>query len=92
MNPDRPDSQETLGLRSMMIPTIVIIGVMLANCIIIWFLLVDLPSRCARLAMETYGSQTCGMEIGAYLIASISAVMVLGGVYYIAKWRFLPDE
>jgi hypothetical protein len=72
----------------MTIPTIAVIGVILANCYIIWFLLIDFPSRCARLAIETAGQQTCGMEAGAYGIAMISAVMILGGVYFLAKWNF----
>jgi hypothetical protein len=92
MSPDIPDPQENLGLQSMMIPTIAVIGEMLANTYIIWFLLIDFPSRCARLAAETNGQQTCGMEIGAYVIASISALMILGGVYYLAKWSFPQEE
>jgi hypothetical protein len=91
MSPDISDPQENLGLQSMMIPTIAVIGEMLANTYIIWFLLIDFPSRCARLAAETNGQQACGMEIGAYVIASISALMILGGVYYLAKWSF-PQE
>jgi len=85
------DPQDTMGLQSMMIPTIAVIGEILANCYIIWFLLIDFPSRCARLALETSGQQTCSLEIGSYVIASISALMILGGVYYLAKWSF-PQE
>jgi hypothetical protein len=85
------DPQENLGLQSMMIPTIAIIGEILANTYIIWFLLIDFPSRCARLAAEASGQQSCGMEVGAYVIASISALMILGGIFYLAKWSF-PQE
>jgi hypothetical protein len=92
MSTGMPDPQENLGLPSMMIPTIAVIGEILANCYIIWFLLIDFPSRCARLAIETNGKQTCGMEIGAYVIASISAIMILCGVYYLAKWSFPQEE
>lgn len=92
MSPDKPDPQENLGLQSMMIPTIAVIGEILANTYIIWFLLIDFPSRCARLALETNGRQTCGMEVGAYVIASISALMILGGIYYLAKWNFPQEE
>jgi hypothetical protein len=75
----------------MTIPTIAVTGVILANCYIIWFLLIDFPAGCTRLTAETAGRQTCGMEAGAYVIAIISAVMILGGVYYLAKWNF-PQE
>jgi len=92
MSADTPDTRKNLGLQSMMIPTIALIGEILANTYIIWFLLIDFPSRCARLAIETNGQQTCGMEIGSYVIASISALMILGGVYYLAKWSFPQDE
>ncbi len=86
------DPQENYGLHSMTFPTIAVIGEILANCYIIWFLLVDFPSRCARLAAETAGRQTCGIEAGAYVIAAISAVMILGGVYFLAKWNFPQEE
>ena len=92
MNTRAPDLQDTLGLRSMMIPTIAVIGEILANCYIIWFLLIDFPAKCARLAAETAGQQTCGMEAGAYIIATISAVMILGGIYMLAKWNFPQNE
>jgi hypothetical protein len=75
----------------MMIPTIAVIGEILANCYIIWFLLIDYPTKCARLAQQTAGAQTCGMEGGALIIATISAIMILGGVFFLAKWSF-PQE
>jgi hypothetical protein len=84
------DPLENYGLKSMTIPTIAVIGEILANGYIIWFLLVDFPTRCARLAAETAGQQTCGMEAGAYVIAGISAVMILGGIYFLATW-YIPQ-
>ena len=56
--------QENIGLQSMMIPTIAVIGEILANCYIIWFLLIDYPAKCTRLGAETVGRQTCGLEAG----------------------------
>jgi hypothetical protein len=82
------DPKESYGLESMTIPTIAVIGEILANCYIIWFLLIDFPSRCARLAAETGGQQSCGMETGSYVIASVSAIMILIGIYYVASWYF----
>jgi hypothetical protein len=86
------DPRENYGLQSMTIPTIAVIGQILANCYIIWFLLIDFPARCTRLAAETAGQQTCGMETGAYVIATISAVMILGGIYFLAKWNIPQEE
>lgn len=83
-----PVDLEAMGLKSMMIPNIAVIGEILANGYIIWFLLVDYPMRCARIAAETAGRQTCGLEAGAYIIAAVSAVMILCGVYFLAKWSF----
>ena len=85
------DPQENCGFESMTIPVIAVIGEILANCYIIWFLLIDYPARCTRLATETSWQQTCGLESGAYVIALISAVLILGGVYFLAKWIF-PHE
>lgn len=77
---------------SMLVPTLAVVGEILANAYIIWFLLIDYPMKCTRLAAETAGRQTCGMEAGAYVIATISAVMILGGVYFLAKWSFPQEE
>ena len=87
-----PDPRKDFGLQSMTIPTIAVVGEILANCYIIWFLLIDFPLRCARIAIETAGKQTCGMETGGYIIASVSAVMILVGVYYLATWYFPHQE
>jgi hypothetical protein len=87
-----PDPQENYGFRSMMIPTIAVIGEILANSYIIWFLLTDSPAKCARLEAETAGRQTCGLEAGAYIIATISAVMILWGVYFLVNRNFPQHE
>lgn len=83
---------ESMGLKSMTIPIIAVIGEILANCYIIWFFLIDYPMKCARLAAETAGRQTCGLEAGAYVIVLISAVLILAGIYYLAKWSFLQKS
>lgn len=85
------DPQKDYGLKSMTIPTIAVICQILANSFIIWFILIDYPMKCTRLAAETAGRQTCGLEAGAYLIATISAAMILGGFYYLAKW-YVPQN
>lgn len=76
----------------MFIPTFAIIGEILVNSFIIWFLLISIPSGCARLAAETSGRQTCGIESGVYIIAGISAILILVGIFYLAKWNFSKNE
>jgi hypothetical protein len=91
MSTGTPADPEIVELESMLIPTIAVIGEILANCYIIWFLLIDFPTKCARLAAETAGRQTCGLETGAYILALVSGLLILAGVYYLAKWNF-PQE
>ena len=86
------DPKENYGLESMTIPTIAVIGEILANCYIIWFLLIDYPVRCTRLAAESAGRQTCGLEAGAYVITTISAALILWGIYFLAKWNIPQEE
>lgn len=87
MSADTPDSLQVTGVGSMLVPTIAVIGEILANIYIIWFLVIDYPSKCARLAVETAGRQSCSLEIGGYVIASVSALLILAGIYYLAKWN-----
>ena len=84
-----PPDSENPGLKPMTIPTLAVIGEILANCAIIWYLLIEIPAGCARLAAETAGRQTCGLETGAYGVAAISALLILAGIWYLAKW-YLP--
>ncbi len=88
MSPQQPEELKNLGFQSILIPTIAIIGEILVNSYIIWFLLIDIPSGCARLAVESSGQQSCGIETGAYIIAGISAILILIGVFYLTKWNF----
>jgi hypothetical protein len=81
-----PGSQDQ---KSLTLPTIAIFIEILANCAIIWYLLIEIPAGCARLAAETAGRQTCGLETGAYGVAAISALLILAGIWYLAKW-YLP--
>jgi hypothetical protein len=91
MSAGMPDNHGNLGRGSMTIPIIVVICEILANSYIIWFLLIDFPTRCSHLAAATNGMQTCGMGTSGYIIATLSAIMILGGVYYLTKWS-VPQE
>lgn len=90
MSVDTPETSAAAGSR--LVPTIAIIGEICANVFIIWYLLFDIPEGCARLAAETAGMQSCGIEIGAYVIAAISTVLILAGLYYLAKWYVLKKN
>jgi Na+/H+ antiporter NhaA len=92
MSTGMPADPRTMGLKGRMIPSIAVIGGILANCYIIWFLLIDYPTQCARFAIETAGRQTCGIEAGAYVIATLSAILILAGVFYLVKWSFPQEE
>jgi hypothetical protein len=87
-----PEELEKIGFPSMLIPTIAIIGEILVNSYIIWFLLISIPSGCARLAAKSSGQQTCGIETGAYIIAGISAILIITGIFYLAKWNFRQEQ
>jgi hypothetical protein len=92
MSADTPDHLQAAGIGLMVVPTLAVIAEILANSYIIWFLLVDYPSKCARLAAETAGRQSCGLEMGGYAIASVSAILILVGVYFLAKWNMPQEE
>jgi len=92
MSADTPASPDVMGLGSMLVPTLAVIGEILANCYIIWFLLIDYPSRCAQLAAAAAGKASCSLEIGGYVIASVSAILILVGIYYLAKWNYPAEE
>jgi hypothetical protein len=89
MSVDTPETFPTAGSR--LVPTIAIIGEICANVFIIWYLLVDIPEGCARLAAETAGMQSCGIEADAWIVAAISTVLILAGLYYLAKW-YVPKK
>ena len=84
MSLDTPKTSPSTGSR--LVPTIAIIGEICANVFIVWYLLVNIPKGCVRLAAETAGMQSCGIEPGAWIIAAISTVLILAGLYYLAKW------
>lgn len=53
----------------------VILGVIiLIDLLLVWYLLVAIPSDCARRAADTAGRETCGLMPGAYVVAGIAFV------------------
>jgi len=85
MSVSQSPENEKIRYQSKLIPTIAVIGEIVVNCYIIWYLLIGIPSDCTRLAVVTSGQQTCSIEPGAYVIAGISAFLMLLGVYYLVK-------
>lgn len=85
MSPSQSRENEKSRFQSKIIPTIIVIGEIIVNSYIIWYLLISIPADCARLAIATSGQQTCGIETGAYVIAGISALLILLGIYYLVK-------
>jgi len=57
------------------------------NIYIVWYLLVAIPSGCADLAVRSNGSETCGIEPGAYIISGISVVIIIVAMYAFIMWN-----
>jgi len=87
MSSNVPDEIKSSLFSSPFLPTTGAIIVILVNAWILWFFLFSIPSGCTRLATETGGWQTCELEHGAYVIVSISAILILVGVYCTLKWN-----
>jgi len=87
MYPNTPDGVTPCGSPRSRLPTIGALVVIVVNALIIWFFLVGIPSDCARLAAETYGRQTCGVEPVAYVIMGISVILIIACVGCILKWN-----
>ena len=62
-------------------------AVVAVNIYIVWYLLVAIPSGCADLAARSNGSQTCGIEPGAYIISGISVAIVVIALYAFVRWN-----
>jgi hypothetical protein len=75
-----------------LILTIAVIGEIVVNCSIIWYLLIGIPMECEHLEAVTNGQQICSIEPGAYVIAGICVLLILLGIYYLAKGNLLRKE
>ncbi|MFA5414376.1 MAG: hypothetical protein WC295_02680 [Methanoregula sp.] len=87
MHPNTPDAATPRGSPRSLLPTIGALFVIVVNALIVWFFLVGIPSDCARLAAETDGRQTCGVEPVAYVIVGISVILIIACVGGILKWN-----
>lgn len=85
MSPLKSQDNDKPVTVSKLAATLVVIGEIIVNSYIIWYLLIGIPSDCSRLASVTNGQQTCGIEAGAYVIAGVSALLILLGAYYLIK-------
>lgn len=62
-------------------------AVVAVNISIVWYLLVAIPSECADLAARSNGSETCGIEPGAYVISGISIAIIVIALYAFVRWN-----
>jgi hypothetical protein len=92
MIPSQSPENEKSRFLSKLILTIVVIGEIIVNSYIIWYLLIGNPSDCAGLAFVTNGQQTCSIEPGAYVIAGICALLMLLGVCYLVKGNLQREQ
>lgn len=92
ISPSQSQENKKIRFQLKLIPTIAVIGEIVFNCYIIWYLLIGIPSDCARLAAVTNGQQICSIEPGAYVIAGICALLMLLGVYYLVKGNLHREQ
>lgn len=62
-------------------------AVFAVNICIVWYLLVAIPSGCADLAARSNGSETCGIQPGAYVISGISIAIIVIALYAFVRWN-----
>jgi len=67
--------------------TLALTAVVAVNAYIVWYLLLAIPQGCADLAVRSNGSQTCGIEPGAYVIAGISIGIIVIALYAFVRWN-----
>ena len=62
-------------------------AVIAVNIYIVWYLLVAIPSGCGDLAARSGGSETCGIEPGAYIVSGISVAIIAVAMYAFITWN-----
>jgi hypothetical protein len=67
--------------------TVAIIIEILVNIAIIWYLLWFIPHNCALFAAESAGRSGCALQTGAWVVAGISALLVLAGIILLFWWH-----
>lgn len=61
----------------------------IAACVgMIWYLLFHYPAECARMALQSGGSMTCGLEAGAYVVAGICLLLIVLFAIMLTRWAF----
>lgn len=80
-------SIQTTGTGWLAPVSLALTAVVAVNAYIVWYLLVAIPSGCADLATRSNGSQTCGIEPGAYVISGISIGIIVIAMYVFIRWN-----
>ena len=62
-------------------------AIVAVNIYIVWYLLFAIPSGCADLAARSNGSETCGIEPGAYILSGISVAIIVVAMYAFVRWN-----
>lgn len=61
--------------------------VILINLIIFLYLIVYWPYACSRLAVETAGRTTCGLQPGAYIVGAVNACIIFICLVLLFRWH-----
>jgi hypothetical protein len=80
-------SRRTGGTDWLVPVSLALTAVVAVNIYIVWYLLVAIPSGCADLTARSNGSETCGIEPGAYVISGISIAIVVTALYAFVRWN-----
>jgi hypothetical protein len=76
------------GGKDWLVPvSLALTAIVAVNIYIVWYLLLAIPSGCADLAARSNGSQTCGIEPGAYILAGISVAIIAVAIYAFVRWN-----
>ncbi|MCX6700287.1 MAG: hypothetical protein NTV68_10230 [Methanomicrobiales archaeon] len=78
---------QTTGTGWLATVSLALTAVVAVNAYIVYYLLVAIPSGCADLAIRSNGSQTCGIEPGAYVISAISIAIIVAAMYAFIRWN-----
>jgi len=80
-------SPRTSGTDWLVPVSLALTAVAAVNICIIWYLLIAIPSGCADLAARSNGSETCGIEPGAYILSGISVAIIVIALYAFVRWN-----
>ena len=84
MNGDKDQSLRGVK-RRVLFCQIVLCAIIFIDFILVWYLLVAIPSDCARWAAKTAGRVTCELMPGAYVVAAFALIAAVACVFVIYR-------